>query len=778
MPRCGLDCTELSVFVGVCAQNGMVRPVETQRILQREVLAAYTTNQRLVLQASQLQQDIQRLELINNQLIAADAAATATTTAATTLTTTTTSSAVVGMTPAGKSQSGSMKGTKRKSGGSPVTPACSVEASASSEKLKEKLEMKENLEAYSQRVNKLKSEVTAALTESIDGISSLTRSSCSPVTSSIGEASRAGQSHPSLGGSIKQEVKFQPPDLSIKGLLEKTKTLPNGAMKHETVATTAFVSSSVSSSATLSDVLLQSVVKSEAREVVNGAKRRKTLNGIVLPPRARSPIDNASSSNLQYRGNTAHSSVPGSSPLSSSSSSTPLLATSSSQDGKPSSPWADERLTLARDLIRFHETPVQQAAPPVMTSALVSSVPTAMITSCAAASDEVFSSAVTSSAETHRLQNNYSPISRPSSQSSTEGMELPASMSSAAAISRITQSLTSQSTSLPEASGLLHQSSATGGRLGLGLLPLSTVPLTVKVDVGAMSGGCMSARPLLPAPMALPEPQFLSSSKKTKAAAHTGSTPVLASALDMKGSNSSNSRLQATPPVYTSSSLQPEQQIIFQQQGQVVVQYQAPPEMSVQSIPARSISHAMGKHPTCFEVSTPSTTAMLVPLSMAAPSPTVPTSGNRGSLINHTITQKPQPPPPAAKPQQRRKNQRSHRASQSRQLQPQTTQPSHQVASLPNGMLPASHAHQEVAKMLGASVIAPSGDGAVQMAMVNGVAQPVRFTAMPQTTQVANNQKGEWGFFCVFFFFKSWVKQHVSCIQQFDSGTCYCTEKH
>ena len=745
----------------MCAQNGLVRPVETQRILQREVLSAYTTNQRLVLQASQLEQDIQRLELINNQLIAADAAAAAaaTTTAATTTTTTTTSAAVVGSTPSGRSRCGSAKGTKRRSGGSPVTPTGGAAALASSEKLKEKLEMKENLEAYSQRVNKLKSEVTAALTESLDGISSLTGSGCTPVTSTatstIGEAGRAGQSHPhpsSLVGGVKQEMKFQPPDLSIKGLLEKTKTLPNGAMKHETVATVAYVSSSVSSSAASSDVLLQPVVKCEAREVVNGAKRRKTVNGIVLPHSTRPQMDSSSSStNLQSGGNTTHSSIPGSSPLLSSSSSSPLLATSSSQDGKPTSPWADERLTLARDLIRFHETPVQQAAPLAMSSALVSMAATPMTNSCGG---EVFSSAVTSSMETHRLQNNYSPISRPSSQSSTEGMDLPTSMSSAAAISRIAQSLTSQSTSLPEVSGLFHQSLATGGRLGMGLFPLSSMPVTVTVDVGAMSGGCVASRPLLPAPAALQAPQPLggsSSSRKAKAAAFAGSTPVLTSALHTKGSSSSTySKPQAAPPVFTTSSLQPEQQMMFEQQGQTVVHYhQPPPEMATQSVPARSLSRSTGKQPTsqstCFEVSTPSsTTAVMVPVSIATPSPTATaTSGNLGQLINHTVAQKPQPQRPASKTPQRRKNQRSLGASQPRQLQPQAMRPSHQVACLPNGVVPGSHAHHDIAKVLGASVMAPAGDGAVQMATVNGITQPLRLTAMPQAAQIP--QKGECG---------------------------------
>ena len=738
----------------MCAQNGLVRPVETQRILQREVLSAYTTNQRLVLQASQLEQDIQRLELINNQLIAADAAAAAaaTTTAATTPTTTTTSAAVVGSTPSGRSRCGSAKGTKRRSGGSPVTPTGGAAALASSEKLKEKLEMKENLEAYSQRVNKLKSEVTAALTESLDGISSLTGSGSTPVTSTatIGEAGRAGQSHPhpsSLVGSVKQEMKFQPPDLSIKGLLEKTKTLPNGAMKHETVATVAYVSSSMSSSAASSDALLQPVVKSEAREVVNGAKRRKTVNGIVLPHSIRPQMDSSSSTNLQSGGNTTHSSIPGSSPLLSSSSSSPLLATSSSQDGKPTSPWADERLTLARDLIRFHETPVQQAAPLAMGSALVSMAATPMTNSCGG---EVFSSAVTSSMETHRLQNNYSPISRPSSQSSTEGMDLPTSMSSAAAISRIAQSLTSQSTSLPEVSGLFHQSLATGGRLGMGLFPLSSVPLTVTVDVGAMSGGCVASCPLLPAPAALQAPQppgGSSSSRKAKAAAFAGSTPVLTSALHTKGSSSSTySKPQAAPPVFTTSSLQPEQQMMFEQQGQTVVHYhQPPPEMATQSVPARSLSRSTGKQPisqsTCFEVSTPSsTTAVMVPVSIATPSPTA-TSGNLGPLISHTVAQKPQRP--ASKTPQRRKNQRSLGASQPRQLQPQAMRPSHQVACLPNGVVPGSHAHHDVAKVLGASVMAPAGDGAVQMATVNGITQPLRLTAMPQAAQIP--QKGECG---------------------------------
>ena len=743
----------------VCAQNGLVRPVETQRILQREVLSAYTTNQRLVLQANQLEQDIQRLELINNQLIAADAAAAAaaTTTAATTPTTTTTSAAVVGSTPSGRSRCGSAKATKRRSGGSPVTPTGGAAALASSEKLKEKLEMKENLEAYSQRVNKLKSEVTAALTESLDGISSLTGSGCTPVTSTtasaMGEAGRAGQSHPhpsSLVGGVKQEMKFQPPDLSIKGLLEKTKTLPNGAMKHETVATVAYVSSSVSSSAASSDALLQPVVKSEAREVVNGAKRRKTVNGIVLSLSSRPQMDSSfSSANLQSGGNTTHSSIPGSSPLLSSSSSSPLLATSSSQDGKPTSPWADERLTLARDLIRFHETPVQQAAPPAMSSALVSMAATPMTNSCGG---EVFSSAVTSSMETHRLQNNYSPISRPSSQSSTEGMDLPTSMSSAAAISRIAQSLTSQSTSLPEISGLFHQSLATGGRLGMGLFPLSSVPLTVTVDVGAMSGGCMSSRPLLPVPTALQTPQLPggnSSSRKAKAAAaFAGSTPVLTSALHAKGSSSSTySRPQAAPPVFTTSSLQLEQKMMFEHQGQTVVHYHQPtPEIATQSVPARSLSRSTGKQPTsqstCIEVSTPSTTAVMVPVSIATPSPTATaTSGNHGLLVNHAVAQKPQPQRPASKTPQRRKNQRSLSAGQPRQLQPQAMWPSHQVACLPNGVVPGSHAHHDVAKVLGASVMAPAGDGAVQMATVNGITQPLRLTAMPQAAQIP--QKGE-----------------------------------
>ncbi|KAK7099700.1 platelet binding protein GspB-like isoform X2 [Littorina saxatilis] len=707
-------------------KNGVVRPLETERILKREVLSAYTNNQRMVQQANQLELEIQRLEIINNQLIAADTAAAAATSTPATITTTTPT------TTSSKPKSGSAKGTKRKSGGSPATP---VPLPPSTEKMKEKLDMKENLEAYGRRVNKLKSEVTAALTESMDGIAAMsgTTPPVTPSSSVAGDLSRAGQS---IVAGIKQEAKFQPPDLSIKGLLEKTKALPNGAIKHEVTATVGHISSSTSSSMN-SDILPQTVVKAEAREVVNGAKKRKSLNGINLSHARPAAADAGSLS----KGGNPHSTIPGSNALSSpsvSSSPSPSTTSLASASGKPSSPWAEERLNLAHDLLRFHETPVQQATPPVVSSSTVTSY------SSPANGDVLTSAAV----ESHRMQNNYSPISRPSSQSSTEGMDLPCSMSSSAAMSRLVQTYSSRSAAYQDTS-VFHQSVAPGGRLGVGMLPLPSVPVTMTIDVGAMSGSCVSTRRLLPStPMshhaAQYQPYMTSSSRSKGTASGPGSTQLVASSSRPSSSSKQQAAAQRPAVPTTSTPLTTEQHVVIQQH---TAMQQAQQTMVIQSLLRGSAPRPCARQPiwrpTSVEVSAPfsttaTTTAAMVPVSVGHPAAPM----TFGSVITHSIPtsscyKAPQEPKAPSRP---RKYSRSRSRSGSQSHLPQPVPTNHHVVTLPNGLVPFNHTQHSVAKMIGPSVISAAGDAPtpVQMAMVNGI--PISAVPQPQHL-VAGNQK-------------------------------------
>ncbi|XP_076440940.1 uncharacterized protein LOC143280205 isoform X2 [Babylonia areolata] len=706
-------------------KNGLVHPVETQRILHREVLSAYSNNQRLVMQVNQLEQDIQRLELINNQLIAADASA------ATAPTSIPAPATIPSLCEApSKTRAGSSKGTKRKSGGSPVVAESGVvvmadgergknsgSAEASSEKLREKLDMKENLEAYSRHINKLKSEVTARS----NGLDTTSLAGPVPaVTQPSGESSLASQSQVSMTSSVKQEVKFQPPDLSIKDLLEKTRMLPSGAVKNETTIPQPVSSTAVTAACAAP---AQPCVKSEAREVLNGSKRRKMMNGLTVPHSRATPTSCCHSLATASRESLPHSTLSGSNSSSSTVLSSMLATPPVSQERKTAGPWADERLTLAHDLIRFHEmagTPVVSSVESILPPIVSSSI------------DAVFSSAVTSSIESHRLQNNYSPISRPSSQSSTEGTEPPLSLSSATAISRLAQAFTSHSSGGPGSAQ--PSTSVVGSRLGL--LPNCTVPITVTVDVGAMSGGCVSTRSLLGSHVVARAPHH--SSHSSKAAASTGSSAILASTL-----SSSSSRLQAAP----SAASTPPTQVVVQQEPK-------PQQVVIQSVPApvRPLTprskdkhgHTLSSQPIRVEiplppVSTTTTPTIMVPVSTAVHGTSA--SGNINALLNGTVSQT--VTPSVIKSQSHGRSQRSRSTTQPRQLQPAVSRSQQQVVTMSaNGSVPmTTYSQQEMAKILGTSVLAPSSVEAagLPVGMVNGVPHPVRFAAMPPAV---NGQKG------------------------------------
>nr|KAG5714138.1 hypothetical protein BaRGS_020466 [Batillaria attramentaria] len=185
-------------------KNGVVRPVMTQKCLLREVLSSFDAKQRLLQQVNHLEQEVQQLETINSQYITG------------TTPTTTTSTPQMGV-PQSVASAGAtsrqqkvspVRGQKRKSGGNPVTPVSGV-GLANDKNLQEKLEIKENLDSFSHMINKLKSEVTSALIG--DNVET-------PVTAGASSSvNTATPSNMSRAGGVKQESKFQPPDLSIKG---------------------------------------------------------------------------------------------------------------------------------------------------------------------------------------------------------------------------------------------------------------------------------------------------------------------------------------------------------------------------------------------------------------------------------------------------------------------------------------------------------------------------------------------------------------------------------
>ena len=776
-----------------------MRPVETQRILQREVLSAYTSNQRLMLQVSQLEQDIQRLELINNQLIAADASSSSSSSAAANV-------ATPVVAPAGKVRAG--KATKRKSGGNPVGGAVAAcermkegGAMASTDKLKEKLDMKENLEAYSRRVNKLKTEVTA-MSDTID-----LASFAGGLTPSLGESSAAGQH---LAGEVKPEVKFQPPDLSIKGLLEKTRIPPSSAVKHEGASATSCVLSTSSSGSAVTTTASWAL-KAEGKDMVNGAKKRKTVNGLIIPSARSSESGPPLLLPSQGRDSVSHSSIPGSNPSSSASSSLPA---SSPQEGKPSSPWGENRLSLAQDLIRFHENPVLQVAPPVSNQVTVVSGGPA-VNSPGLTNGDVF---YPGQVESHRLQNNYSPISRPSSQSSTEGVELPTALSSAANLIPIAQSLHARNSASMATSAFLQPTVVTAGRMGTGgLLPLSasssssssssSVPITVTVDVGAMSGGSVTSLPLSSStPISIRASPHQQQQQQHKAAAYTGSTPLLASALaHSHTASSSSSTAQAAHPVSGTPSthllLPHRQQVVVQQEQKtqerkqpqvqdpksqhvVVQQDSKTQQVKLPPLLTRSNSRSKWKQAPARAVSvdmpTPPSTPtghgqkVVVPVSVAASNITSTASAgpvsisallNAGLMQEHAPQHQQAQQQPAAVMTVKTQQQARRRTPRTSNIQPRlvqqvttaaATQGGPQLVQLSNGLIPLPQS--DVSKGVGATRLplpaAATTESVVQMAMVNGVPQPVRL-AGPQAVQVSNGQKGQWKFFFVCAFTRS-----------------------
>ncbi|KAL8581414.1 hypothetical protein ACOMHN_004299 [Nucella lapillus] len=733
-------------------KNGVVRSAETQRILQREVLSAFSTNHRLVLQVSQLEQDIHHLQNINNQLIAADSA----TAAAAANNNNNNTPASPTPTPTPKTRSGAAKGVKRKSGGTPVESGFVVtygegvgkdgggvgEYVAASEKLKEKLDMKENLNAYSSHIHRLKSEVTAMS----NGFTATTGQLAH--CSESGSAGSGGHPPVTLTGSVKQEVKFQPPDLSIKGLLEKTRMPPSGPVKNESAVASAAASSIVSvassSAATVASpaaaVQPAPPVKSEAREVVvNGSKKRKTVNGVVVSQSARTAPSNSSAFLVTHpRQAHPHSSLSGSTSSSSSSSSwssagaavlSSMLAGSQDKKNLPRT-W-EEQCQAAQQLIHLGDTPLSGHRN------LTESSPPASVRG--SGGDAAFTSS-SSAADQHRQHNNYSPISRPSSQSSAEGADLPSASSSAAAVSRL---------ALQEFSAGGALSSSLGD-----LLASTAVPLTVTVDLGGMSGGCVSSRPLTGAHAPLQrnlttvvtqQQGSISSSKAAAAAAAANPGSSLLASTHSLINNSSSRSMQATiapAPAPSPQGVQKDPRL-----HQLVIQ-SVPP--SPQHPPTKVRRGGGQEHH-------PSTIHVEFPLSAINTPPTPPTAIMvQGGAHSGTLSALLHPPTPTLHHPQAtvrtqltptRPQHRSRGVSQPRVLQPAMPRPQQQqivtlsaTRALPMPLsVPVSQ--QDVAKILGTSVLTGAPPplsscvegGSVPISVVNGMPQPLRYTtaAMP-----------------------------------------------
>ncbi|KAK7508290.1 hypothetical protein BaRGS_00000529 [Batillaria attramentaria] len=691
-------------------KNGVVRPVMTQKCLLREVLSSFDAKQRLLQQVNHLEQEVQQLETINSQ----------------------------------QQKVSPVRGQKRKSGGNPVTPVSGV-GLANDKNLQEKLEIKENLDSFSHMINKLKSEVTSALIG--DNVET-------PVTAGASSSvNTATPSNMSRAGGVKQESKFQPPDLSIKGLLEKTKALPNGAMKHETTPVLAYAVSTAAAVPSADKTSMQAMVKSEKKEYVNGTKKRKGFNGDVFPPAGHM---NAESVNRGFsgrgRGRSAGSALNPDIPTSAISSTSSSSPNTSTVTNGPSSAWTDkvssEQLSVAQDLIRLHEMPMQQTPHPLGGASFLPSSSSVSCIGTVSSGSAVVANVCHDTMENHRMEHNYSPISRPSSQSSSEAApacpELSASVVasalSSAAVSHMPQMVIASATGGIHTSTNVfsHSNAVMGSHPGRGptLLPVSLVsnPVTFTVDVGSMSGGSVSTHPVSSTQVSSQDSLTATSSSKAAAAANTGS--ILPNNSVQGGTNRCSKPAAASQSLALTSASQQQQQ-----------QKPAPkPAASKSSARSRSRQSRSASNSTPVAVETAVTVSVAgTPNSIPVSSPMLPLAGpgNLGALFNnHSYHQKPQHVPIQPQSQQQRQTQqRGNATQQPRQTNPQAVRTNHRMVSLSSsGVAKMSGTQQEVAKVLGASMVAPGlGAGAVQMAALNGV-QPMRFATM-QPTQGPNGQK-------------------------------------
>lgn len=478
----------------------------TTKCLLQEVLNSFNSKQRLLEQMSHLEGEVQQLEKINNHYVNL-------TTNSDSISASHVHQAIAGLgtvSKKGAQKTGMAKPTKRKSGGCPASVGVSLGGSGD-KRLQEKLEMKENLDSFSHIIRKLKTEVTAALMgEGIDGAPGSATIASSGSAATLVDPLLLQGSVSSIGA--KEEQKFQPPDLSIKGLLEKTKTVPNSAIKQEAAALSSSHMSSPAPAGN-SSVYSRISIKTEIKDMLNGVKKRKLANSDIVrhtmhqTPGVRA-VDGSQGSKSESKTFIQQKDIPDRNIMASALlpviSPIPIAQNSLSNqcENTSSLSLSDKetraRLSLAQDLILLRESSFEQTLHPAHggTSVASSSSDVAKGVSMGAVTSDAGSlSGDKSSAESHRVENNYSPISRPSSQSSTECA--PAFPGLAAAPPNVGEISVGQSlpACLTELSRPSHFTSpsikeSSPARLVGPALPVPGV--TVTVGLGTVSGGNVS----------------------------------------------------------------------------------------------------------------------------------------------------------------------------------------------------------------------------------------------------------------------------------------------